>query len=105
MSHRKASTTTRAHGTRHRILLAAARVLATREAASMADIAAAAEITRGTLYRHFPARESLVKALEAAANEEAGRRLADANLDQVPVEEGLARAARGPGSAGRAFRV
>ena len=38
----------------------------------MADIAAAAEITRGTLYRHFPARESLIKALEASANEEAG---------------------------------
>jgi AcrR family transcriptional regulator len=85
---------TRAQGTRHRILLAAARVLAEREAASMADIAAAAEITRGTLYRYFPARESLLHALEAAANEEAGRRLAEANLDQVPVEEGLARATR-----------
>ena len=83
--------TTRGHGTRRRILLAAARLLAAREAASMADIAAMAEITRGTLYRHFPARESLIQALEAAANEEAGRRLAEANLDQVPVEEGLAR--------------
>jgi AcrR family transcriptional regulator len=81
-------------GTKRRILLAAARVLAARQAASMADIAAAAEITRGTLYRHFPARESLIQALEAAANEEAGRRLAEANLDQVPVEEGLARATR-----------
>jgi TetR/AcrR family transcriptional repressor of mexCD-oprJ operon len=81
-------------GTKRRILLAAASVLAAREAASMADIAAAAEITRGTLYRHFPARESLIQALEAAANEEAGRRLAEAHLDQVPVEEGLARATR-----------
>jgi AcrR family transcriptional regulator len=60
----------------------------------MADIAAAAEIARGTLYRYFPSRESLIRALEAAANEEAGRRLAEANLDQVPVEEGLARATR-----------
>jgi AcrR family transcriptional regulator len=41
----------------------------------MADISAAAEITRGTLYRYFPGRESLIKALEAAANEEAGRGL------------------------------
>jgi TetR/AcrR family transcriptional repressor of mexCD-oprJ operon len=105
MSHRKASTTKRPHGTRHRILLAAARVLAAREAASMADIAAAAEITRGTLYRHFPARESLVKALEAAANEEAGRRLADANLDKVPVEEGLARATRALVTVGEDFIV
>src|SRR6266516_4550548 len=105
MSHRKASTTTGAHGTRRRILLAAARVLAARQAASMADIAAAAEITRGTLYRHFPARESLIKALEAAANEEAGRRLADANLDQVPVEEGLARATRALVTVGEDFIV
>jgi TetR/AcrR family transcriptional regulator, mexCD-oprJ operon repressor len=103
MSHPEASTTTRAQGTRRRILVAAARVLATREAASMADIAAAAEITRGTLYRHFPARESLIKALEAAANEEAGRRLGEANLDQVPVEEGLARATRALVTVGEDF--
>ncbi len=83
MSHREASIATRGHGTKRRILLAAARVLAAREAASMADIAAAAEITRGTLYRHFPARESLIKALEAAANEEAGRRLVTVGEDFI----------------------
>jgi TetR/AcrR family transcriptional regulator, mexCD-oprJ operon repressor len=60
----------------------------------MADVAAAAEITRGTLYRHFPTRESLIRELEAVANEEASRRLTEANLDRVPVEEGLARATR-----------
>jgi TetR/AcrR family transcriptional repressor of mexCD-oprJ operon len=90
-------------GTRRRILLAAARVLAARAAASMEEIAAAAEITRGTLYRYFPARESLIQALEAAANEEAGRRLAEANLDQVPVEEGLARATRALVTVGEDF--
>jgi TetR/AcrR family transcriptional regulator, mexCD-oprJ operon repressor len=104
MSHREPMTT-RGQGTRRRILLAAARVLAAREAASMADIAAVAEITRGTLYRYFPARESLIQALEAAANEEAGRRLAEANLDQVPVEEGLARAARALVTVGEDFIV
>src|SRR5512133_3132709 len=104
MSHREAMTT-RGQGTKRRILLAAARVLAAREAASMADIATAAEITRGTLYRHFPARESLVRALEAAANEEAGRRLAEANLDQVPVEEALARATRALVTVGEDFIV
>jgi TetR/AcrR family transcriptional regulator, mexCD-oprJ operon repressor len=92
-------------GTRTRILVAAARVLAAREAASMADIAAAAEITRGTLYRYFPNRESLIEALEAMANEEAGSRLAEANLGQVPVEEGLARAARALVTVGEDFIV
>jgi AcrR family transcriptional regulator len=69
----------------------------------MADIAAAAETTRATLYRYFPGRESLIRALEAVANEEAGSRLAEANLDQVPVEEGLARATRALVSVGQDF--
>jgi AcrR family transcriptional regulator len=97
--------TAREQGTRRGILLAAARVLADREAASMAEIAAASEMTRATLYRYFPTRESLIQALEAAANEEAGRRLAEANLDQVPVEEGLARATRALVTVGEDFIV
>jgi len=97
--------TNRGQGTRSRILLAAARVFAAREAASMADIAAAAGIARGTLYRYFPTRESLLQALEAAANEEAAGRLAEANLDQVPVEEGLARATRALVAVGEHFIV
>jgi TetR/AcrR family transcriptional repressor of mexCD-oprJ operon len=105
MSTQEASMRDRDQGTRRSILLAAARVLAAREGASMADIAAAAEITRGTLYRHFPGRESLIQALEAAANEEAGRRLAEANVDRVPVEEGLARATRALVAVGQDFVV
>jgi TetR/AcrR family transcriptional regulator, mexCD-oprJ operon repressor len=97
--------TRHAHGTRRGILLAAARVLAARDGASMAEIAAAAEVNRGTLYRYFPGRESLIRALEALANEEAGSRLAEANLTQVPVEEGLARAIRALVTVGEHFIV
>ena len=94
-----------AQATRLGILRAAARVLAARETATMAEIAAAAEITRATLYRYFPQRESLLQALEAMANEEAGNRLAEASLDQVPVEEGLARATRALVTVGEDFIV
>jgi AcrR family transcriptional regulator len=90
---------------RREIIAAAAGVLAAREGAGMGDIAAAAGIARGTLYRYFPSRESLLQALEAAANEEAGRRLAEANLDQVPVDEGLARATRALVAVGEDFIV
>jgi TetR/AcrR family transcriptional repressor of mexCD-oprJ operon len=91
--------------TRSVILAAAASVLAARQGASMAEIAAAAGIARGTLYRHFPTRESLLRALETAANEEAGRRLAEANLEQVPVDEALARVVRALVAVGEDFIV
>jgi TetR/AcrR family transcriptional repressor of mexCD-oprJ operon len=91
--------------TRSGILAAAANVLAARQGASMAEIAAAAGIARGTLYRHFPTRESLIRALETAANEEAGRRLAEANLEQVPVDEALARVVRALVAVGEDFIV
>jgi TetR/AcrR family transcriptional repressor of mexCD-oprJ operon len=91
--------------TRSGILAAAASVLAARQGASMAEIAAAAGIARGTLYRHFPTRESLLRALETAANVEAGRRLAEANLEQVPVDEALARVVRALVAVGEDFIV
>jgi TetR/AcrR family transcriptional repressor of mexCD-oprJ operon len=89
--------------TKHGILVSAASVLAARQGASMAEVAAAAGIARGTLYRHFPTRESLLRALEGAANEEAGRRLAEANLDGVPVDEALARVDRALVAVGEDF--
>jgi TetR/AcrR family transcriptional repressor of mexCD-oprJ operon len=95
----------RSEARREEILAAAAGVLAARDAAGMAEVAAAAGIARGTLYRYFPTRESLLRALEAAANEEARQRLAEANLDQVPVEEALARATRALVAVGEHFIV
>jgi TetR/AcrR family transcriptional repressor of mexCD-oprJ operon len=97
--------TPRRASTKAEILSAAARVLGTSDAASMGQVAVAAGVARATLYRYFPTRESLLQALESAANEEAQRRLAEAHLDQVSVEEGLARAVRALVAVGEHFIV
>jgi TetR/AcrR family transcriptional regulator, mexCD-oprJ operon repressor len=77
------------------ILDAAARVLAERgPSATMASVAVAAGVGRATLYRHFPSRDSLLRALGRTAQEALTRGLQQAELDRVPVEEGIARATR-----------
>jgi AcrR family transcriptional regulator len=77
------------------ILDAAAHRLAERGAtASMADVAAAAGVSRATLYRYYPSRSSLLEALAAAAVADAGARIADAGLDRVPIDEALERIVR-----------
>jgi serine phosphatase RsbU (regulator of sigma subunit) len=48
---------------RERILEAANRLLAQSPAATLADVAAAAGVSRSTLYRHFPGRKGLIAAL------------------------------------------
>lgn len=56
---------------RRRILEAARRLFAESPAASVADVAAAAGLTRTTVYRHFPHRDDLLDALvvELAAHD------------------------------------
>jgi len=77
------------------ILDAAAAVIAEHgEAASMADVAEAAGIGRATLYRYFANRDDLLRALTRAAIEDASARLAEADLELVPVPEALARLSR-----------
>ena len=77
------------------ILAAAARVLAASgDGASMNDVAAAAGIARGTLYRYFPTRSALVERLRELALEDAGSRLTAARVDQVDPLEGLERTIR-----------
>ena len=64
------------------------------EPPSMNDVASAAGVARATLYRHFPTREQLLQALSTAARDATATRLAEADLDAVPVPEAIARLAR-----------
>jgi TetR/AcrR family transcriptional regulator, mexCD-oprJ operon repressor len=77
------------------ILDAAAHVLAEhRGSTNMAEVAAAAGVSRATLYRYYPSREALLEALGAEALAEAGRRLADAGLGRCSVPEAIERLLR-----------
>jgi TetR/AcrR family transcriptional regulator, mexCD-oprJ operon repressor len=77
------------------ILEAAGEVFAERGAqASLNDVAATAEVSRGTLYRYFPSRQALLDELARVALRETGDRLSAARLENVSIEEGLARAVR-----------
>jgi TetR/AcrR family transcriptional regulator, mexCD-oprJ operon repressor len=78
------------------ILDKAAEVLAERhETASLADIAEAAGVARSTLYRYFPSREALLRALAESAAREIGDRIGEARPDVLPVAEAIARITRG----------
>jgi TetR/AcrR family transcriptional repressor of mexCD-oprJ operon len=78
------------------ILDAAAALLGERgDAASMEEVAEAAGVGRATLYRYFPSRDALLQALEAAAVEQVCVKIAEAELETVPVREGIARLNRG----------
>jgi TetR/AcrR family transcriptional regulator, mexCD-oprJ operon repressor len=62
--------------------------------ANMADVAAAAGVSRATLYRYYPSREALLQALATQALADAGGRIADAGLDRCPVPEAIGRLVR-----------
>ncbi len=77
------------------ILETAATVLAEHGGSvSMNELAEAAGVGRATLYRYFPTRDALFRGLAEAAYGELRERIAEAELDSVPVREGVARVAR-----------
>ena len=61
--------------TRVRIVEASRRLLEQSPAAPVADVAAAAGVSRSTLYRHFPDRDSLLRAARAHQPRDAGETL------------------------------
>ena len=71
------------------ILNAARTVLRERPDASVEDIAAAAGVTRQTVYAHFPSRDALVIALVDAARAEGLAALEAARLETRPPAEAL----------------
>ena len=90
-----ATSTPRYDRTAAAILEAAAHVLATEGGSpNMAEVAAAAGVSRATLYRYYPSREALLQALATQALAEAGARIADAGLERAPIDEALERIVR-----------
>jgi TetR/AcrR family transcriptional regulator, mexCD-oprJ operon repressor len=76
------------------ILVAAASVLASSEQASMNDVATAAGVARGTLYRYFPTRRSLLDQLRSSAVEDAANRLRASRIGEVAPLDGVERVIR-----------
>src|SRR3989440_10230476 len=88
------------------ILDAAAHALSEHgSAANMADLAAAAGVSRATLYRYFPDREALLDALASHALADAAARLADAGLERAPVEQAIERIVRALTAVGDRYAV
>jgi TetR/AcrR family transcriptional regulator, mexCD-oprJ operon repressor len=88
------------------ILDAAVHALAQHGAnANMSEVAAAAGVSRATLYRYYPSREALIDALTAKAVADTGTRIAEAGLDRCPAPEALERAVRAILAAGDRYAV
>lgn len=80
--------------TRQAILDAAVERLAQNPAASLGDIAAAAQVGRTTLHRYFAERSDLLTAVSAEGNERLNRATTLARLDEGTGAEALLRLCR-----------
>ena len=88
------------------ILDGAARALSEHgSSTNMADVAAAAGVSRATLYRYYPDREALLDALASHALADAAARLADAGLERAPVDEAIERIVRALTAVGDRYTV
>jgi TetR/AcrR family transcriptional repressor of mexCD-oprJ operon len=74
-----------------RIVEVAARMLGDDPHAGMAAIAAAADVSRATVYRNFPTREALADAIRRQALEASVQALADCRLEEGTATEALRR--------------
>jgi TetR/AcrR family transcriptional regulator, mexCD-oprJ operon repressor len=74
-----------------RIVEMAARLLGTDPGAGMSDVAAAAGVSRATIYRHFPTREALIAAIQLQAVEQSEQALVACRLDESTATEALRR--------------
>ena len=75
----------------HRIVEVAARVLGEQPHAVMADVAAAADVSRATVYRHFPTREALMAAIQLQAVEASEHALRACRLEEGSATDALHR--------------
>ena len=57
----------------------------------MADVGAAAGVSRATVYRHFPTREALIAAIQVQAVEQSERALLACRLDEGSAADALRR--------------
>lgn len=88
-----------------RIIDTATQLLSDDPTASMADVAKASGVVRATLYRHFPSREVLIKAILERAIDSAEDAIAGAELERGPAPEAVERLIDALIGVGTRFRV
>jgi AcrR family transcriptional regulator len=83
----------RADATRNltRIIESATGLLAVNPGASMAEIAEASGLVRATLYRHFPTRDDLIRAMYAAALDDALKAILSVDPEQGKAIDAIGR--------------
>jgi TetR/AcrR family transcriptional repressor of mexCD-oprJ operon len=74
-----------------RIIEAATTLLAVNPSASMAEIAEASGLVRATLYRHFPTRDDLIRAMYAEALDDALKAILSVDPEHGKTTDAIAR--------------